>query len=337
MQSLICMKPGELAYRDEAYPVPRSGEVILKMTHLGICGTDLHAYEGNQPFFQYPRVLGHELAAVVEDRNGVDGFENGEAVTILPYFYCGQCIACRKGKTNCCANLEVFGVHIDGGMKEYISVPVSALVKSTDLNGEQLALTEPLAIGAHGIRLAGINGHDTVLVMGAGPIGLGTISMAKLAGAKVIAMDISQSRLSFASEFCKADAVINPISENPMEMLLELTKGDMPDVVIDATGNRNAINRGFSYISHGGKYVLIGLQKEEIVFNHPEFHKRESTLMSSRNATREDFDFVISCIREKKIDPLHFITQRVAFNNLANEFPGWLGTGSNVIKALVTM
>ncbi len=174
-------------------------------------------------------------------------------------------------------------------------------------------------------------------MIGAGPIGLGTIAMAKLAGAQVIAMDISQSRLSFATGFCKADAVINPISENPMEKLVEITKGDMPDVVIDATGNRKAINQAFSYISHGGRYVLIGLQKEEVVFSHPEFHKRESTLMSSRNATREDFDYVISCIREKMIDPLQFITHRVAFNDFAKEFPGWLEPGNNVIKAMVIM
>ncbi len=337
MHSLICLKPGELAYRGMDFPIPKPGELILKMTHLGICGTDLHAYEGNQPFFNYPRILGHELAAVVEDSCGNKEFKHGEAVTIIPYFQCGKCIVCRKGKTNCCVSLQVFGVHIDGGMKEYISVHASALVKSSGLTGEQLALTEPLAIGAHGVRRAEIKENETVLVIGAGPIGLGTIAMAKLAGAQVIAMDISPSRLSFAKGFCKADAVINPISENPLEKLMEMTKGDMPDVIIDATGNRNAINQGFSYISHGGRYVLIGLQKEEIVFSHPEFHKREATLMSSRNATREDFDFVISCIREKRIDPLHFITNRVAFNDLAKEFPGWIGTGNNVIKAMVIM
>jgi 2-desacetyl-2-hydroxyethyl bacteriochlorophyllide A dehydrogenase len=281
MHSIICLKPGELVYREETYPVPRPGEVILKMTHLGICGTDLHAYEGHQPFFEYPRILGHELSAVIADRNGADGIENGEQVTIMPYFYCGQCIACRKAKTNCCVNLKVFGVHIDGGMKEYISVPVYAIIKSSGLTGEQLALVEPFAIGAHGIRRAEISVKDTVLVMGAGPIGLGTIMMAKRTGARVISMDISAERLGIAANVARADEVIDPIAENVPEKLRELTDGNMPDVVIDATGNRKAINAGFSYISHGGKYVLIGLQKEEVVVSHPEFHKREATLMSS--------------------------------------------------------
>ena len=186
MLSLVCQEPGTLKYREETYPVPNPGEVILKMTHLGICGTDLHAFEGNQPFFQYPRILGHEVAAIVEDPNGAVGFVKGEVVTVIPYFHCGKCIACRKGKTNCCSSLSVYGVHVDGAMKEYIVVPAYSLVKSSGLTGEELALVEPVAIGAHGITRAAICASDTVLVIGAGPIGLGTILMARLSGATVI-------------------------------------------------------------------------------------------------------------------------------------------------------
>ena len=335
IKTLVCQEPGVFAWKQDDYPVPGQGEVILKMTHLGICGTDLHAFEGNQPYFQYPRVLGHELAAVVEDRNGAEGFQNGEPVTILPYFYCGQCIACRKGKTNCCANLKVFGVHIDGGMKEYISVPAYALVKSPGLTGEELALVEPLSIGAHGISRAGISERDTVLVMGAGPIGLGTIMMAKLAGARVISMDIAEERLRTALTLGKADESIHPAAENVMEKLKELTNGDMPDVVIDATGNRNAINEGFSYVSHGGKYILIGLQKKEIIISHPEFHKREATLMSSRNATRLDFDHVITAIKNRKIDVTSLITHRVPFSAVDEKFSSLLNPANHVIKAMV--
>jgi 2-desacetyl-2-hydroxyethyl bacteriochlorophyllide A dehydrogenase len=305
------------------------------MTNLGICGTDLHAFEGNQPFFHYPRILGHELSAIVEDRNGANGFENGEQVTIMPYFYCGQCIACRKGKTNCCVDLKVFGVHIDGSMKEYISVPAYTIIKSSGLTGEELALVEPFAIGAHGIRRAGISAEDTVLVIGAGPIGLGTIMMAKLTGARVISMDISADRLNIAAKLARADEIIDPTSQNVMEKLMELTNGNMPDVIIDATGNRNAINQGFSYICHGGKYVLIGLQKEEIVMSHPEFHKREATLMSSRNATRQDFEEVIKAIKDKRIDVTSLITHRVPFKEVSEKFSSWLNPSNHVIKAMV--
>jgi len=335
MLSLVCQEPGTLKYREETYPVPNPGEVILKMTHLGICGTDLHAFEGNQPFFQYPRILGHELAAIVEDPNGAVGFVKGEVVTVIPYFHCGKCIACRKGKTNCCSSLSVYGVHEDGAMKEYIVVPAYSLVKSSGLTGEELALVEPVAIGAHGITRAAICASDTVLVIGAGPIGLGTILMARLSGARVISLDISEQRLSVAVNIAKSDATIHPLSENVHEKLLSLTNGDMPDVVIDATGNRTALNQGFGYMSHGGRYVLIGLQKEEIVFSHPEFHKRESTLMSSRNATREDFNVVIKAIAEKRIDVTPLITQRVPFGKVKEEFPHWLEPGSGVVKAVV--
>jgi len=335
IQTLVCLKPGTFGWTQEDYPVPGEGEVILRMTHLGICGTDLHAFEGNQPYFHYPRILGHELSAVVEDRNGTEGFENGEQVTIMPYFNCGRCIACKKGKTNCCVNLEVFGVHIDGGMKEYISVPAYSIIKSSGLTGEELALVEPLAIGAHGTTKAEITGKDTVLVIGAGPIGLGTIMMAKLSGATLISMDISAERLNIATKLAGADEVIDPNTENVMEKLKEFTNGNMPDVVIDATGNRNAINQGFSYISHGGKYVLIGLQKEEIVITHPEFHKREATLMSSRNATRQDFDEVIKAIRDKKLDVTSLITHRVPFADVSEKFSSLLNPSNHVIKAMV--
>jgi 2-desacetyl-2-hydroxyethyl bacteriochlorophyllide A dehydrogenase len=256
---------------------------------------------------------------------------------VIPYFYCGNCIACRKGKTNCCTSINVFGVHSDGAMREWISVPAYALVKSGGLTGEQLALIEPLAIGAHGIRRAGVMEGECVLVVGAGPIGLGTMAFAKMAGAKVIAMDISDWRLSFAQQVYEVDDVINPRQENAFDHLQNITHGDMPDVVIDATGNASAITQAFSFLSHGGRYILIGLQKVDISFSHPEFHKREATLMSSRNATRADFDQVIASILAKKIDPLSFITHRVPFSQVKHEFSSWLEPGNNLIKAMVIM
>jgi 2-desacetyl-2-hydroxyethyl bacteriochlorophyllide A dehydrogenase len=208
-------------------------------------------------------------------------------------------------------------------------------VKSAGLTGEELALVEPLSIGAHGISRAGTSETDTVLVMGAGPIGLGTIMMAKLAGARVITLDVVEDRLRAAIALGKADAFIHPGSENVMDKLKELTHGDMPDVVIDATGNRNAINEGFSYVSHGGKYILIGLQKEEILISHPEFHKREATLMSSRNATRHDFNHVINAIKDRKVDVTHLITHRVTFSAVEEKFSSWLNPANHVIKAMV--
>jgi 2-desacetyl-2-hydroxyethyl bacteriochlorophyllide A dehydrogenase len=336
MRTLICTTPGEFEYAEADKPVNPEGNTLLQIKRVGICGTDLHAFEGTQPFFSYPRILGHELAADIVETNE-PGFLPGEKVTIIPYFNCGTCIACRTGKPNCCTALEVCGVHIDGAMADYFSVPSYSLVHGEGLNYDELALVEPLAIGAHGVRRAGVKKDEYVLIVGAGPIGLGTMEFARIAGARVIAMDVQENRLAFCIEKLQVAFTINAVKENVIEKLQEITGGDMPSVVIDATGNLRAINQSFQYLAHGGRYVLVGLQKEEINVSHPEFHKREATLMSSRNATREDFEHVINCMKNELINPIHYITHRVNFEQVKDEFPNWLVTENHVIKAMVSM
>ena len=334
MKILVCDKPGELSYQETDEPVATEGNAILKVKRIGICGTDLHAYEGTQPFFNYPRVLGHELALEVVDAKG---FEKDEAVTIIPYFNCGKCIACRSGKPNCCAQINVFGVHIDGGMKEYISVPISSLLHGEGLSFDELALVEPLAIGAHGVKRADVKEGEFVLVVGAGPIGLGIMEFARIEGAQVIALDINEQRLAFCKDKLKVAHTINGSTENVLEKLQQITNGDMPTVVIDATGSLKAINNAFQYMAHGARYVLVGLQKENLSFSHPEFHKREATLMSSRNATKEDFEKVIRSMKEGKVNPATYITHRVAFDEVINNFKSWLNPANGVIKAMIEM
>ncbi|MEO5944486.1 MAG: zinc-binding alcohol dehydrogenase family protein [Ferruginibacter sp.] len=337
MKTLICTEPGKFEYSTEQTPVLQKDNAIIKIKRIGICGTDLHAFEGTQPYFNYPRILGHELAGELVEFDNAPGFQNGEAVTFIPYFNCGECIACRNGKTNCCTQMQVCGVHVDGGMAEYLSVPSSLLLHGEGLSFDELALVEPLAIGAHGIRRAGVKSGEFVLTIGAGPIGLGTMEFARIAGAKVIALDINEQRLQFCKEKLSVDYIINAKADDILEQLKIITNGDMPTVVIDATGNLNAINKGFEYMAHGGRYVLIGLQKGEIAFSHPEFHKREGTLMSSRNATRTDFEQVIANMKNKEINPAVYITHRVLFENVADEFACWLNPANGVIKAMVEM
>ncbi|HVS96134.1 MAG TPA: zinc-binding alcohol dehydrogenase family protein [Puia sp.] len=336
MKTLVCIQPGELAYRDMDAPLARPGHSIIKIRRIGICGTDLHAYEGTQPYFTYPRILGHELAGDLVDLDKAPGFQPGEAVTIIPYFSCGHCIACRSGKPNCCTSIQVCGVHVDGGMVEYLSVPSTSLVAGRGLSHDQLALIEPLAIGAHGIRRAAVRPGEFVLVVGAGPIGLGTMESARIAGGIVIAMDINEDRLRFCRENLQVLHTVNA-AERPVEQIGEITRGDMPTVVIDATGSMKAINDGFQYLANGGRYVLVGLQKGEIRFSHPEFHRREATLMSSRNATREDFDRVIRALEEGLIDPRTYITHRVLFPDVKRQFASWLDPAGGVIKAMVEL
>ena len=337
MKTLVCTVPGKFEYETGEQPGPKPGQAILKIKRIGICGTDLHAFEGTQPYFEYPRILGHELSGELIAVDGVEDFEIGEAVTFIPYFYCGKCIACRAGKENACVNIKVCGVHQHGGMVEYLSVPSYSLIHGEGLSFDALALVEPLAIGAHGVRRAGVTKDEFVLVIGAGPIGLGTMEFVRIAGGKVIALDINNDRLQFCKERLKVEYTINAMDADVAEQLKSITNGDMPTVVIDATGNLKAINNAFQYMAHGARYVLIGLQKGEICFSHPEFHKREATLMSSRNATREDFEHVIECMKRKEVDPTTYITHRVFFDQVKDEFEGWLNPANGVIKAMVEM
>jgi len=337
MKVLVCSKPGLLEYRDQLAPVLTKGHAIIKIRRIGICGTDLHAWEGTQPYFSYPRILGHELAADMVEADGTVDFVPGEALTFIPYFSCKKCIACRNGKPNCCTSIQVCGVHIDGGMVEYLSVPTDTLIKNRGLGYDELALVEPLAIGAHGIARAQVAKGEFVLVTGAGPIGLAAMEFARIAGAQVIAADVNEQRLAFCTSMLNIPFTINARTENVMERLQQITGGDMPTVVIDATGNQRAINHALSFLAHGGRYVLIGLQRDELIFSHPEFHKREATLMSSRNATRNDFEYVIDCIRQQLVNPASYITHRTGFGSVKEEFDGWLKPGSGIIKAMVDM
>jgi len=336
MRILTCLKPGEFAYSNGHVPEIKKGYALIKVQRIGICGTDLHAFEGTQPFFNYPRVLGHELAGEIVEIETHADYRIGDQVSIIPYFSCGTCFACTQGKTNCCSTLNVFGVHSDGGMAEFILIPIQALFKSASLDLDALALLEPLSIGAHGIKRSQIKPHEFVLIVGAGPIGLGAAAMASLAGAQVIIQDVNQNRLDFAQDKLGIPYSINPNQEDALLALKEITHGNMPRVVIDATGNKKAMEHSFQYISHGGTYVLIGLQLNEISFSHPEFHKREATLMSSRNATREDFQWVADSIKQKLIDPNLFISHRIAFEDLASQFPDLINPSMGVIKAMVS-
>jgi 2-desacetyl-2-hydroxyethyl bacteriochlorophyllide A dehydrogenase len=334
MKALVCIEPGRLEYREVEAPMARPGQAIIKIRRIGICGTDLHAFEGTQPFFEYPRILGHELAGDLVDLDRAPGFSPGDAVTVIPYFHCGTCIACRTGKPNCCAFLKVCGVHIDGGMVDYLAVPLGSLVAARGLSYDQLALVESLAIGAHAVRRAAVQPGEFVLGVGGGPIGLGPREAARTAGGEVIAMDINEGRLRFCRE--KLQVLHTVIGgDSAMEELRNITRGEMPTVVVDATGNLEAINQSFQYMAHGARYVLVGLQKGEIRFSHPEFHKREGTVRSSRNATRQDFDHVMDAMRNGLIDPAVYITHRVGFDEVKAEFAGWLNPAKGVIKAMV--
>lgn len=330
---IVCEKPGEFLMKEKESPVRRENEALLQVNKVGICGTDLHAYSGNQAFFTYPRILGHELATeVLEIGKNDRGIKVGDKVVIMPYLSCGNCIACRNGKTNCCTNIKVLGIHTDGGMQEQITVPINILLPANQLSDNEMTIVEPLAIGAHALRRAGVKKNEFVVVVGCGPIGIGIMKLAQIEGAKVIALDINKDRLQYAKEQIGVDYIVN-VGKDSVKQILEITNGELATAVFDASGHKVALESGPSYMAHGGRFVLVGLSKGELTFTHPAIHAKEITLMCSRNATIEDFEHVISVLDQFPTES--FITHNVHYSEMISNFDSWLDPETGVIKATV--
>ncbi len=334
MLTIVCETPGTLRAEDRAQPERGEDEVLLRVKRVGVCGTDLHIFSGNQPYLNYPRVMGHEFSGVVEIAPVGSSLNPGDTVYVMPYLSCGTCIACRQGKTNCCVRIQVLGVHCDGAFTEFVSVPQRFVHLAKGLSLDQAAMVEFLAIGAHSVRRADVKSGQRVLVAGAGPIGLAAMLFAKLRGATVVALDSRQDRLNFAAGPVGADSTVL-VGEGDEAELARLSNGEFFDVVMDATGNPKAMERGFKFIAHGGCYVLISIVPGQISFSDPEFHKREATLLSSRNATAEDFDTVSEAFRAGLIPDAALATHRMSLSDVPKQFSNLLDPEQGVIKAIV--
>ncbi|MFI4907550.1 MAG: zinc-binding alcohol dehydrogenase family protein [Steroidobacterales bacterium] len=333
MQAIVCEEPYKLSLGTRPAPIPKAGEVLIRIRRVGLCGTDYHIFAGKHPYLEYPRVMGHELAGLVEVPSGAT-LKAGQMVTVNPYLACGTCIACRKGKPNCCAAINVLGVHTDGGMCELLSVPEAAIVDASGLSLEQAAMVEFLAIGAHAIGRAKLSPGARVLVVGAGPIGVAAALFARLDGAEVTIVDVRSSRLQYARDRLGLDPVMGP-TETVSAELAARTAGEMFDCVFDATGNVHAMRSGLDYVAHGGTYVLLSVVKEEIAFSDPEFHKRETTLLASRNALSADFERVVGAIKTGKIPTDALLTHSFPALEAPRRIPELIAGASGILKAMV--
>jgi 2-desacetyl-2-hydroxyethyl bacteriochlorophyllide A dehydrogenase len=337
MKTLILREPGSLVLESTALPTaPAAGEALVRVHRVGVCGTDIHAYRGKQPFFTYPRILGHELGVeVLAVGDGVTNVKAGDRCSVEPYMNCGSCIACRNDRGNCCTNLQVIGVHADGGMREQFTLRASKLHPSDTLSYEQLALVETLGIGAHAVQRAGVKRDEYVLVIGAGPIGLSAMQFAVEAGARTIVVDINDQRLEFCQRQLGVSHVINGQWEDVLQRLVEITNGDLPTVALDATGNPASMKQAFNYPAHGGRLVFIGLFPGEVSFDDPNFHRRELTLLASRNSAPEDFRHIIRAIEEGRIDTRPWITHRANAEEVPGLFESWTQPETGVLKAII--
>jgi 2-desacetyl-2-hydroxyethyl bacteriochlorophyllide A dehydrogenase len=316
-------------------PSPGPLDAVVRVHQVGICGTDLSGYLGKMPFFSYPRIPGHELGVeVVAVGSDVTTVSVGDHCAVEPYINCQKCYTCRRGHTNCCEHHQTLGVHCDGGLRPYFTVPARKLHISRKLSFEQLALVETLAIGCHAVDRAAPKSNEWVLVIGAGPIGLSTIEFVKLSGANLVVMDVNEQRLDFCRQVMGVHHTVLA-TEGAEQRIRAICDDHMPDIVIDATGNSGAMSRAFGYIAHAGRLVFVGITTEDVCFKHPIFHRPEGTLLCSRNALSKDFSKIIQLIEDNKINTQPWITHRTAFEDLIAVFPSYTQPATGVIKAVV--
>jgi threonine dehydrogenase-like Zn-dependent dehydrogenase len=265
MRAVLCIEPGKLERREVDWPQAREGWIAIDIVEIGVCGTDFHIFEGTHPYLQYPRIMGHELSAVVAEGSGSERLPPGTHVVVNPYLSCGHCIACRKGRFNCCMTLQCLGVHTDGGMCEQIVMPEGNLYPAGLLSQRDAAMVEFLAIGAHAVRRSAIGDSDRSLVVGAGPIGIATALFARAAGAQVTFMDISEGRLNFVRDTLGfGEAIL--AGAGAKDDASRKTGGEFYDCVFDATGNVAAMEASVAFVAHAGPHLhQRGLRRAALV------------------------------------------------------------------------
>lgn len=338
MRALLLKQKYQLEMAECSQPVRGEEEALIRVIAVSVCGSDIHSYKGENALLTYPRVMGHEVCGEIAEAPADSGFVPGDRVVLIPYLNCGHCIACRKGKSNCCEDLTVYGVHKDGAMVEFITAPISHLMKlPSGIDVRAAAVIEPLAISAHAVWRAQVQPGETVLVAGAGPIGLGAAEVARTYGARVLIADTDEKRREFVKQQFGYEQPLNPLAPDYRETLTQLTNGDFPDKIIDSTGNNHSMEANIKNLSQGGRMVYVGIWQGDLTFRHLDFHKREMELLGSRGARREDFQYVIDCIAQKKLFPERFITHEAPFAKSKEAMEEWISKGGEVFKAVITM
>ena len=336
MKTVILDAPGRLVVAETPEPPePGENEVVVRVRRVGVCGTDIHAFRGEQPFFSYPRILGHELGVEVERVGpGVTRVQPGDRCAVEPYINCGRCPACLLGRTNCCETLKCLGVHADGGMRERIVLPANKVHRSETLSLEALALVETLGIGKHAVDRSGVTEGETVAVIGLGPIGLTVAQFALIAGARVVGVDVGAERAAAAENLLGIETLridpSRPLSDQWREGVgLPLLK------VFDATGSRASMQSAFTLPTNGGTLTFVGLVTGELIFNDPEFHRRELSVLASRNSVGQDFEDIIAHLEAGRIDTASWITHRTDAARWPDVFEGWLEPGAGLLKGVI--
>lgn len=340
MRAIQIASAKQLRLIDIPEPDPPGPGMALVRTHrMGICGTDISCYLGKFPFFDFPRIPGHELGVeVLALGSGVHHLSIGDRCSVEPYLNCGLCFACRKGAGNCCTQLKVIGVMMDGGLCDRFIVRADKLHPSNKLTMDQLALVETLAIGCHACQRSGASENKRVLLIGAGPIGIATLEFVRLTGAEITIMDMNASRLDFVEHVygIKNRICVSP-ADSGLEAANRYTQQDLYDIVVDATGNPHSMSHAFQFVAPTGTLVYVGITQEQIAFKHPALHRPEVSLLSSRNALPKDFPYIIGLIESGTIRTDSWITHRTKFEDAVRDFDSFTRPETGVLKAVIEL
>ena len=338
MRAIQIYEPKTLKRIDIDEPsAPGLGQALVRTHRMGVCGTDISCYLGKFPFFDFPRIPGHELGVeVLAVGDDVTNVKPGDKCSVEPYMNCGECYACRRGAINCCQNLKVIGVMTDGGLCESFLVRADKLHPSSKLDFDQLALVETLAIGCHANDRGAPQSGDHALIIGMGPIGLATLEFARLTDATISVMDMNPDRLEFVREnYGIENTVLFEGDGRERERMKQITGGDMYQVVTDATGNKHSMSGAFAYLAFTGRLVYVGITTDEVTFKHPVMHRPEATIMASRNALPGDFTRIIGLIEDGTINTVPWITHRTGFDGVLDDFESFTKPETGVIKAII--
>jgi 2-desacetyl-2-hydroxyethyl bacteriochlorophyllide A dehydrogenase len=333
MKAIVLEGPGEASVQDVLEPQRGDGEVLLHVRKIGLCGSDLNSYRGRNPLVTYPRIPGHEIAATVVDAGGLAEWAVGTNVTLSPYRSCGRCAACERGRPNACKDNETLGVQRNGALTEFISAPAQKLFRA-DLSLKELCIVEPLTVGFHAVGRGRVSADDTVAVFGCGGVGLGAIAGAAFRGARVIGIDVDDTKLQTARKAGAAEA-INSTTSNLSDRLAELTNGRGPDVVIEAIGLPTTYRAAVDEVAYAGRVVYIGWAKEQVAYETRPFVHKELDIMGSRNAMPEDFRDVIRMLEAKQFPIEEAVTHTVGIDDAPAILDAWSRAPERFTKIMV--
>lgn len=338
MKAIKLAEPRQVACAQIEKPVPGPGQALIRIKAAGICGSDIGAFRGSNKLVSYPRIIGHELAGIIEEipADNKKGLKVGDKVIVDPYLYCGKCYPCTIGRTNCCTSLKVLGVHIDGGMAEYFCHPADMLVKMPqDMDWTLGAMAEPLTISLHGIHRGGLKAGEYCAIIGAGPIGLLAGMIAQAYGAHAILLDLVGERLDFAKEL-GIEHVINSREEDPVERVSQITGGTMAQQVMECSGANAAVLQSLDLVSHAGRVTLTGWPPKETPIPTDIITRKEIDIRGARTSAGE-FEEAIELIHTKKVDVARILTKTITLDDAPDTIRDIEKNPGDYMKVVVKM